>query len=147
MCISLCKDAINEKPDAKKNAKLNDSDYILDIFDNWDTRKQLLAHSGYRLFNSPNKWSETQKNEINDRNLKKADLKILFREYTDLKQSFPTIHSLKMVYNKNCIKTYSYRWSLILLKVLILNNESNKSICPTTVLLISISRIPLHGRA
>ena len=86
MRISHRWDAINEETDAKENAKLDDSDYIPGIFDNGDTRKQLLARSRYLLFKSPDKWSESQK----------ARAKILFREYPDLKQGYSLTHSLRM---------------------------------------------------
>jgi len=86
--------AINEETDAKENAKLDGRDYIPAIFENGDTRKQLLARSRYLLFKSPDKWSESQK----------LRSKILFREYPDIKQGFSLTHSLRMIYNKNSIK-------------------------------------------
>lgn len=87
-------DAINEETDAKENAKLDKKDCVSAVFENGDTRKQLLARSRYLLFKSSQKWSESQK----------ARAKILFREYPDMKQGYSLTHSLRMIYNKNSIK-------------------------------------------
>lgn len=62
MRISHRWDAINEETDAKENAKLEGGKYIPVVFENGDTRKQLLARSRYLLFKSSEKWSESQKN-------------------------------------------------------------------------------------
>lgn len=86
--------AINQETDARENAKLDATDYSPLIFENGDTRKQLLARSRYLLFKSPEKWSESQK----------LRAKILFKEYPDLKQGYSLTHSLRMIYNKNSIK-------------------------------------------
>ena len=94
MRISHRWDAINEETDAKENAKLEGGKYIPVVFENGDTRKQLLARSRYLLFKSSEKWSESQKMRA----------KILFREYPDLKQEYSLTHSLRMIYNKNSIK-------------------------------------------
>lgn len=94
MRISHRWDAINEETDAKENAKLEGGKYIPVVFENGDTRKQLLARSRYLLFKSSEKWSESQKMRA----------KILFREYPDLKQGYSLTHSLRMIYNKNSIK-------------------------------------------
>ena len=94
MRISHRWDAINEETDAKESAKLEGGKYIGVVFENGDTRKQLLARSRYLLFKSSEKWSESQK----------LRAKILFREYPDLKQGYSLTHSLRMIYNKNSIK-------------------------------------------
>jgi len=74
MRISHRWDAINQETDGKENAKLDGRDFIPELFENGDTRKQLLARSRYLLFKSPEKWSESQK----------LRAEILFREYPDL---------------------------------------------------------------
>lgn len=94
MRISHRWDAINQETDGKENAKLDGRDFIPELFENGDTRKQLLARSRYLLFKSPEKWSESQK----------LRAEILFREYPDLKQGYSLTHSLRMIYNKNSIK-------------------------------------------
>jgi len=94
MRISHRWDTINEETDAKESAKLEGAKYIPVVFENGDTRKQLLARSRYLLFKSSEKWSESQK----------LRAKILFREYPNLKQGYSLTHSLRMIYNKNSIK-------------------------------------------
>ena len=54
-------DAINEETNAIENAKSNNIKYIPKVFQNGDTRKQLLARSRYLLFKSQEKWTEKQK--------------------------------------------------------------------------------------
>lgn len=49
----------------------------IQIFENGDTRKQLLARSRYLLYKSREKWTENQSTLA----------KILFREYLDLEKS------------------------------------------------------------
>lgn len=94
MRISHRWNAINRETDARENAKLDGTDYSPVIFENGDTRKQLLARSRYLLFKSSEKWSDSQK----------LRAKILFEEYPDLKQGYSLTHSLRMIYNKNSIK-------------------------------------------
>jgi Transposase and inactivated derivatives len=87
-------DAINDETDAKEEAKLTDTEYVPILFENGDTRKQLLARSRYLLFKSPDKWSDSQKERA----------KILFEQYPDIKQAYSLTHSLRVIYNKNTIK-------------------------------------------
>ena len=87
-------DAINQETNDKENAKLDGVAYKAPIFENGDTRKQLLARSRHLLFKSPDKWSDKQK----------LRSKILFEEYPDLKEAFSLTHSLRMIYNKNTVK-------------------------------------------
>ena len=54
-------DAINEETDQMEEAKLTETKYIPLVYENGDTRKQLLARSRYLLFKSPDKWTEKQK--------------------------------------------------------------------------------------
>ena len=60
MRISHRWDAINEETDAKENAKFEGGKYV--VFENGDTRKQLLARSRYLLFKSSEKWWGTRPN-------------------------------------------------------------------------------------
>jgi len=87
-------DAINEETDQMEEAKLTETKYAPPVYENGDTRKQLLARSRYLLFKSPDKWTEKQKQRA----------KILFREYPDINQAYSLTHSLRMIFNKNTIK-------------------------------------------
>ena len=87
-------DAINQETNDKENAKLDSRKYKAPVFENGDTRKQLLARSRYLLFKSPEKWTDKQK----------LRSKILFEQYPDLKEAYSLTHSLRMIYNKNTVK-------------------------------------------
>ena len=52
MRIALRWDAINEETDAMEEAKLSGKEYIPQILENGDSKKQLLARSRYLLFKS-----------------------------------------------------------------------------------------------
>ena len=87
-------DAINEETDQMEEAKLPQTKYIPPVYENGDTRKQLLARSRYLLFKSPDKWTEKQRQRA----------KILFNEYPDINKSYSLTRSLKMIFNKNTMK-------------------------------------------
>ena len=87
-------DAINEETNQMEEAKLTETKYIPLVYENGDTRKQLLARSRYLLFKSPDKWTEKQKQRA----------KILFAEYPDINQAYSLTHSLRMIFNKNTEK-------------------------------------------
>ncbi len=61
MRIARRLEAINEETNKKDNARWNKQKYTPFRFDNGDTKKQLLALSRYLLFDSPEKWSQSQK--------------------------------------------------------------------------------------
>lgn len=84
-------DAINQETNVIKNAKADGVKYILEIMDNGDLKKQLLARSRYLLFKSGDKWTEKQK--------KRAA--ILFGLYPDIKLAYFLAHSLRMIFSKN----------------------------------------------
>ncbi len=90
--------AINQETNDIENAKANDKKYISKTFLNGDTRKQLLARSRYLLFKSQEKWTEKQKQRA----------KILFQEYTDIKQGYHLTHSLRMIFSKTREKGVAY---------------------------------------
>jgi transposase len=97
-------DAINAETEHKEEAKLTQKEYIPLIYENGDTRKQLLARSRYLLFKSADKWTMKQKQRA----------KILFEEYPDIKKAYSLTHSLRMIFNKNTIKDAAHlslaRW-------------------------------------
>lgn len=104
MRIALRWDAINEDTEAREQAKTNDCDYKPEIFDNGDTKKQLLARSRYLLFKSADKWTDSQKQRA----------AILFELYPDMKKAYSLTHSLRMIFSKNKVKSVAYtslaRW-------------------------------------
>jgi transposase len=69
-------DAINEEINKKEEAKLTATKYEPFIFENGDTRKQLLARSRYLLFKPQHKWVTTQQQRA----------EILFKEYPDIEK-------------------------------------------------------------
>ncbi len=91
-------DAINQETNDIENAKLNKEKYIAPVFDNGDTRKQLLARSRYLLFKSGEKWTQKQK----------ARAEILFAQYPDIKKAYSLTHSLRLIFSKTKEKGVAY---------------------------------------
>jgi len=87
-------DAINGETNAMEQAKLESKKYIPLVFENGDTKKQLLARSRYLLFKSAEKWTDKQKYRA----------KILFALYPDIKKAYAITHSLRMIFSKNSVK-------------------------------------------
>lgn len=57
-------DSLNEVNRKKARAKATGKDYESEVFENGDTRKQLLARSRYLLFKSAEKWTKSQKSGL-----------------------------------------------------------------------------------
>ena len=76
--------ALQQANDEKENAKLEKTAYQPLTFENGDTRSELLVRSRYLLFKSSEKWTDGQKLRV----------KILFREYPDIKKAYGLSHSL-----------------------------------------------------
>lgn len=68
------------------------------VFENGDTRKQLLARSRYLLFKSQDKWTCSQ--------IQRAE--ILFEHYPDLEQAYKLTHKLRLIYSKTKDKMVAY---------------------------------------
>lgn len=85
--ITLRKEAIREENEKIKLAGSQNQKYRSQIFENGDTKKQLLARSRYLLFKSQSKW--------NDQQQKRSE--ILFQEYPELKNAY----DLSMMF-RNC---------------------------------------------
>ena len=104
MRISFRWDAINEENKQmaeNKAARKRGEDvdeYEPEVFENGDTRKQLLARSRYLLFKSRNKWTESQK--------KRA--KILFDLYPDIENAYNLTDELRHIYSSTKIKGVAY---------------------------------------
>ena len=91
-------EAIDEESVAIRDARYNDKKYIPVVFDNGDTKKQLLARSRYLLFKSQNQWTEKQKQRA----------MILFAQYPDLKKAYDLTHSLRMIFSHTKEKGVAY---------------------------------------
>lgn len=67
----------------------------IEIFENGDTRKQLLARSRYLLYKTREKWTASQKQRA----------KILFSEYTDMEKAYNLADGLRKIYNQKIQKS------------------------------------------
>ena len=76
--ISLRKKAIKEESRAILRAKKKKKIYRPKLYDNEDTKKQLLARSRYLLFKPPNRWTKSQERRAI----------ILFTEFPELKHAY-----------------------------------------------------------
>lgn len=90
--------AIEEESKAIKKAKKTGEKYSAPVFENGDTKKQLLARSRYLLFKSPHKWSEGQKERA----------KILFKNFPDIKKAHDLALGLNRIFSKTKEKSIAY---------------------------------------
>jgi transposase len=70
-------------------ARTKKEKYIAPIFENGDSRKQLLARSRYLLFKKESLWTISQKKRAN----------ILFREYPDIRKAYYLAMHLGLIYH------------------------------------------------
>lgn len=82
-------DAIDLENEQIKQARAVNKRYHPQIFNNGDTRKQLLARSRYLLYKDPSNWTESQYQRS----------KILFNEYPDIKVAFNLVQGLRNIFN------------------------------------------------
>lgn len=68
---------------------------VIEVFENGDTRKQLLARSRYLLYTTKDKWTSSQKQRA----------EILFSEYPDVEKAYSLSDSLRKIYNQNIQKS------------------------------------------
>jgi transposase len=94
--IALRKKAIKEESKAILRAQKNKKKkgYQPPLYENEDTKKQLLARSRYLLFKPSNKWSEKQK----------ARAAILFREFPQLQHAYNLSMLFRSWYENNTSK-------------------------------------------
>ena len=94
--IALRREAIKEESRAilraRKNKKKNT--YRPSIYENGDTKKQLLARSRYLLFKSESKWTESQQ----------ARAAILFKEFPELHHAYNIAILFRSWYENNTNK-------------------------------------------
>ncbi|GEN78257.1 DDE transposase [Chryseobacterium hagamense] len=66
-----------------------------ELFENGDSRKQLLARSRYLLYKSREKWTLSQSQRAS----------ILFSQYPDLEKAYQLVDGLRKIYNRNIPKS------------------------------------------
>jgi len=89
--IDLRKEAIKEENENIKQARKEKRKYCLTIFENGDTKKQLLARGRYLLFKPKSKWTEQQSERS----------EILFKEYPEIKKSYDISMMFRSVYENS----------------------------------------------
>lgn len=104
---------------SKRQAKLSGKSYTLVVFENGGTKRQLLARSQYLLFESADKWTQSQKHRA----------KVLFEQFPDLKKAYSMTHSLRMIFTRNTSKD-SARLALVKLMYLAYLNIREKGMIP-----------------
>jgi transposase len=82
-------EAIDIENEQIKRAKSKELEFKPEIFDNGDSRKQLLARSRYLLYKAPNNWTQNQY----------LRAKILFEEYPNIKKAFNLVQGLRNIFN------------------------------------------------
>lgn len=97
-------EALDEESTQIAYAKACGKMYHARVFENGDSRKQLLARSIYLLYKKESLWTESQR--------KRAD--ILFREYPDIKKAYYLAMRLGLIYHqckfKDIALTRLARW-------------------------------------
>lgn len=88
-------EAIDSENEILKQAKDKKTKPKIKVFENGDTRKQLLARSRYLLYKTRDKWTENQS----------ARAGILFNEYPDLEKAYNLSDQLRKIYNQNIPKS------------------------------------------
>lgn len=91
-------DALNEESKAIREANYKEEKYQPVVFDNGDSKKQLLARSRYLLFKSANNWTKSQK--------KRAE--ILFAQYPDIQEAYILTHNLRLIFTQTKEKGIAY---------------------------------------
>lgn len=82
-------EAIDNENEAIKAAKKEKVEYEPEVFENGDTRRQLLARSRYLLFKNKLKWTESQK----------IRAKVLFEHYPQLEKAYKLSMKLSHIFN------------------------------------------------
>ena len=85
-------EAMDKENEWIAESKFKNNPMPLELFENGDTRKQLLARSRYLLYKSREKWSESQYQRA----------KILFEHYPDIEKAYNITDQLRQLYKKIC---------------------------------------------
>ena len=88
-------EAIDHENNLLTKAKQNQQTAEIEVFENGDTRKQLLARSRYLLYKSRENWTITQKQRA----------EILFPQYPDLEKAYNLSDGLRRIYNQKIEKS------------------------------------------
>jgi transposase len=88
-------EAIDQENKAIKEAKESGKKYIAPVFENGDTKKQLLARSRYLLFKPSSKWTGSQQ----------LRAEILFNEYPDIKNAYKLSLMFRNIYETSRSKS------------------------------------------
>jgi transposase len=80
--------AIDEQNRLIKEAKSKGEKYVAHVFENGDTRKQLLARSRYLLFKPQSKWHKSQR----------IRAEILFEQYPDIEKAYKLSMAFRNIY-------------------------------------------------
>ena len=83
-------EALDEESVQIAHAKAYGKIYLAPIFENGDSRKQLLARSIYLLYKKESLWTESQRFRAG----------ILFREYPDIKKAYYLSMRLGLIYHQ-----------------------------------------------
>ena len=86
--------AIDMENEAMSQTKIAKTKFTPYIFENGDTRRQLLARSRFLLFKSPSKWTKLQ----SDRAI------ILFSEYPSIQETYQLAQKLSYIFENNTDK-------------------------------------------
>lgn len=89
--IDIRKEVIKQENDSIREARSKKQKYIPFIYENGDTKKQLLARSRYLLFKTQGDWTITQKTRA----------AILFKEYPEIENAYELSMMFRSVYAFN----------------------------------------------
>lgn len=95
MRINLRWQAIEDENTTLCEAKRKGIKPVIEVFENGDTLKQLLARSRYLLYKSREKWTFSQKQRA----------VILFSVYPNLEKAYNLSDGLRKIYNQNLLKS------------------------------------------
>ena len=88
------REALKEETATILQAKKDNKPYIPKLYENGDTKKQLLARSFYLLFKSENNWTSSQKTRS----------EILFKEFPNIKHAYNLSMMFRSFYETNTNK-------------------------------------------
>lgn len=83
-------ETLDQENKAYKQAKEKGVEYVPEVLENGDTRRQLLARSRYLLFKPEERWTNTQWQRA----------QVLFELYPDIKKAYSLSYQLYEIYNR-----------------------------------------------
>lgn len=88
-------EAIERENKALEESAEGKATECIEVFENGDSRKQLLARSRYLLYKSREKWTLSQRQRAC----------ILFTQYPDLEKAYQLTNDLRKIYNQHITKS------------------------------------------